>query len=66
MSPMRFELEELVVEFYEEAVTYGNESFNQIKRRVLKSRPWPTKTFAKEARKMFDLARVYPDEKDCN
>ncbi len=58
MSPMRFELEELVVEFYEAAVTYGNESFNQIKRRVLKSRPWPTKTFAKEARKMFGLART--------
>lgn len=66
MSPMRFELEELVVEFYEAAVTYEDEPFNKIKRRILKSRPWPTKTFAKEARKMFDLARVYPDEKDCN
>jgi hypothetical protein len=60
------QLAELLAEFYDTAITYGNESFGQIKQRVLKDRPWPSTTFMAEAWKQFDLARRYPDEIDSN
>jgi proline dehydrogenase len=59
-------LAELVAEFYDTAITYVNESFNQIKQRVLKGRDWPSEIFAQQARSQFDLARRYPDEIDSN
>jgi hypothetical protein len=59
-------LAELVAEFYDTAITYGNESFGQIKQRILKGREWPSEKFTPQARSQFDLARRYPDEIDSN
>jgi hypothetical protein len=60
------QLAELLAEFYDTAITYANESFNQIRQRVLKGREWPSQEFAQKAREQFDLARRYPDEIDSN
>jgi hypothetical protein len=59
-------LAELVAEFYDTAITYGNESFGQVKQRVLKGRDWPSEKFAHHARNLFDLARRCPDQIDSN
>jgi hypothetical protein len=60
------QLAELLAEFYDTAITYGNESFNHIRQRLLKGREWPSHEFAQKAREHFDLARRYPDEIDSN
>ena len=60
MGTMRMELHELLSEFYDVAEAHQNEPLAQIKRRVLKSRPWPSKTFEREAKYMYRVAHM-PD-----
>jgi hypothetical protein len=54
---MRLELEELLGAFYDACADYKNETFLQIKKRVLGGDLWPSKEFEREAKKMFKLAR---------
>jgi hypothetical protein len=60
MGTMRMELHELLSEFYDVAEAHPSESLAQIKRRVFHGKPWPTKTFEREAKYMYRVAHM-PD-----
>jgi|HubBroStandDraft_6_1064221.scaffolds.fasta_scaffold301180_2 hypothetical protein len=64
MSQLPPELNDLVVSFYDVAVDYRKESFPQIARRVLPRRFKPSPAFRREARKMYDLARLIAERRE--
>jgi hypothetical protein len=61
------ELEDMVVNLYEEAVEHPDESLAQIKRRMLGRKPWPTKECERASKQMYRLAHMPdPNEIDSN
>jgi hypothetical protein len=58
------EQNDLVVSFYDVAVDYRKESFDQIARRVLPKGFKLTPSFRKEALKMFELARLIGESRE--
>jgi hypothetical protein len=58
------EQNDLVVSFYDVAVDYRKESFDQIARRVLPRRSRPSPAFRKEALRMFELARLIGEPRE--
>jgi hypothetical protein len=58
------EQNDLVVSFYDVAVDYRKESFDQIARRVLPRGFKPSPAFRKEALKMFELARLIGESRE--
>jgi hypothetical protein len=58
------EQNDLVISFYDVAVHYRKENFDQVAKRVLPSGFKPSPAFRREALKMFDLARLIGEPRE--